>query len=80
MHLRRDTTQITSVQIGSTSPLEDQILHINDSRQGPLLFALIFIVVLSSAAVALRLLARRLVKVPLGYDDWFVLLAQVSLF
>ncbi|KAI9851442.1 MAG: hypothetical protein M1838_003631 [Thelocarpon superellum] len=62
---------------GSTAALDDQLLHLHDSRQATLLAALIFVTVLSSVAVGLRLLARRIAHVGLSYDDWTILVAQV---
>lgn len=37
-------------------------------------------IALSAIAVALRLLSRRLSKVPLSWDDWLILIALVSNF
>ncbi|KAI9852707.1 MAG: hypothetical protein M1838_005902 [Thelocarpon superellum] len=53
-----------------------QLSHLNESRQGSLMAVNISMVIISTAAVALRLLARRLARVGLSWDDYIILAAQ----
>ena len=54
-----------------------QLSHIHDSRQGAFLAINIACVVAATVVVALRLLARKLVKVDWSYDDYTIVVALV---
>ena len=55
-----------------------QVHHVHESRQSALGATCIILTVLSTIAVMLRLLARRIIKQPLRADDYLILVAEVS--
>ena len=57
--------------------ISSQLAHINDNRQATIVGLKVLLTALSTIAVALRLLSRRLVKAPFRYDDYAVVVALV---
>ena len=53
--------------------------HINDSMVPNLIAANVICAVVSLAAIIVRFIARRLIRLPLKLDDWLIVLAWVSL-
>ena len=58
-----------------TSAVLDQEKHINDNKQPDIIAASAICLPLAYIAVILRLVARRLGRIPLGADDYTVLTA-----
>ena len=54
--------------------------HIEESQAKNVLAGNLSVAMIATIAVALRLLARRVQEVTLGYDDYLILIALVRLF
>ena len=56
-----------------------QLTHLQDSRGWEVITLNVVMVTLSTIAVVLRLVARRVVSVPLSWDDFLIIFALVRL-
>lgn len=65
--------------MGSLPPLKLTPAQLKDSQATGIIAGNLTVAILASIAVGSRLLARRLQKVVVGYDDFCVLLALVRL-
>ncbi|KAI9850536.1 MAG: hypothetical protein M1838_005545 [Thelocarpon superellum] len=54
-----------------------QLAHTHESRQGQLIAINVILISLSTVAVALRLLARRLKKAAWSYDEYLIILSEI---
>ena len=59
------------------SEIQYQLSHASDDRSANVIAAITTCLCLATIAVALRVLARRMMKTPLGADDWMIFTALV---
>ena len=62
----------------SPGEIQYQLSHINDNKSGQMLSSQICGMVIASIAVALRLVSRRVGRVPILADDFVLVVALVS--
>ena len=61
-----------------TPEVQYHIAHVGDNRSADIIAAQSIMLVVAYIAVGLRLLARRVSRAGMGYDDWMILIALVS--
>lgn len=62
------------------SEMQYQLAHVAENRSGNVIAAVVTCLCLAFIAVGLRLFARKLMKTPLGADDWMIIVALVRLY
>ena len=63
----------------SSSEIQYQLNHINDDKSGQMVSSQVCGMVIAFAAVALRLVSRRVGRVPILADDYMIVIALVGL-
>jgi len=64
----------------SSNSLDYQEAHIEDDRRAAVVVASVICLTWACVAVALRLMARRIVQAKLQSDDWMIIIGLVSYF
>ena len=61
----------------SLDEMQDQLDHLHDNKAPQMVAASISFIVISTVAVILRLVARRMQKIRLGSDDYMIVVSLV---